>query len=148
MAQIGIVLMNDTAQRKFNKVMYWNIPEIIGNRETSQLRCDCAAYLLCSPVRATVNNILLPLSLALTGAWKFVIRENSIAITLTTVATELLTCWFVRADCSTADEPGQVPQIGGLSNFGKVSTIKYAKLDNMQSWIIKLILQCLQRNKN
>ncbi|EGI64780.1 Dipeptidase 1 [Acromyrmex echinatior] len=24
-----------------------------------------------------------------------------------------------RADCSTADEPGQVPQIGGLSNFGK-----------------------------
>lgn len=40
------------------------------------------------------------------------------------VATELLTCWFVRADCSTADEPGQVPQIGGLSNFGKVSTKK------------------------
>lgn len=53
--------------------------------------------------------------------WKSMIRENSIAITLTIVATELLTCWFVRADCSTADEPGQVPQIGGLSNFGKVS---------------------------
>lgn len=53
------------------------------------------------------------------------IRGNSIAITFTIVATELLTCWFVRADCSTADEPGQVPQIGGLSNFGKVSTEKY-----------------------
>lgn len=50
------------------------------------------------------------------------IRGNSIVITFTIVATELLTCWFVRADCSTADEPGQVPQIGGLSNFGKVST--------------------------
>ncbi|KAK0081994.1 hypothetical protein PV325_011252, partial [Microctonus aethiopoides] len=24
-----------------------------------------------------------------------------------------------RADCSTADEPGQVPHVGGLSNFGK-----------------------------
>ncbi|EFN62271.1 Dipeptidase 1 [Camponotus floridanus] len=56
----------------------------------------------------------------ITGAWKPVIREDSIAITLTIVATELLTCWFVRADCSTADEPGQVPQIGGLSNFGKI----------------------------
>lgn len=37
------------------------------------------------------------------------------------VATELLTYWFVRAECSTADEPGQVARIGGLSNFGKVS---------------------------
>lgn len=37
------------------------------------------------------------------------------------VAIELLTYWFVRAECSTADEPGQVARIGGLSNFGKVS---------------------------
>lgn len=37
------------------------------------------------------------------------------------VGIELLTYWFVRAECSTADEPGQVARIGGLSNFGKVS---------------------------
>lgn len=43
------------------------------------------------------------------------------AIMRTIVTIELLTCWFVRADCSTADEPGQVPHVGGLSNFGKVS---------------------------
>lgn len=40
------------------------------------------------------------------------------------VAIELLTYWFVRAECSTADEPGQVARIGGLSNFGKVSKEK------------------------
>lgn len=70
-----------------------------------------------------VNNTIA-IIVSITGAWKSVIREDSIAITFTIVATELLTCWFVRADCSTADEPGQVPQIGGLSNFGKVS-MKY-----------------------
>ncbi|XP_070150782.1 dipeptidase 1 isoform X2 [Polyergus mexicanus] len=32
------------------------------------------------------------------------------------------TCNTPWADCSTADEPGQVPQIGGLSNFGKAQT--------------------------
>uniref|UniRef100_A0A0C9RFU6 Dipeptidase n=1 Tax=Fopius arisanus TaxID=64838 RepID=A0A0C9RFU6_9HYME len=37
----------------------------------------------------------------------------------TIVPVELLTCWFGRADCSTADEPGQVPHVGGLSRFGK-----------------------------
>lgn len=68
-----------------------------------------------------VNNTIAVI-IGITRAWKPVIREDSIAITFTIVATELLTCWFVRADCSTADEPGQVPQIGGLSNFGKVST--------------------------
>jgi len=70
-----------------------------------------------------VNNTIV-VTVSITGAWKPVIRENSIAITFMIVATQLLTCWFVRADCSTADEPGQVPQIGGLSNFGKVSTKK------------------------
>lgn len=53
------------------------------------------------------------------------------------VAIELLTCWFGRADCSTADEPGQVPQIGGLSNFGKVSSIiikkYYPSVNNIQA---------------
>jgi len=83
------------------------------------------------------------------GVWKSVIREDSIAITLTTVATELLTCWFVRADCSTADEPGQVPQIGGLSNFGQVSTKKsmHSNLKNIHLcsasiWIKNQIFFC------
>lgn len=69
-------------------------------------------------------NNTIAIIVSIMGTWKPVIRENSIAISFTIVATELLTCWFVRADCSTADEPGQVPQIGGLSNFGKVSTKK------------------------
>ncbi|KAI4474609.1 hypothetical protein M0802_015533 [Mischocyttarus mexicanus] len=50
-----------------------------------------------------------------------VIRSHCMAIMRTIVTIELLTCWFVRADCSKADEPGQVPHVGGLSNFGKVS---------------------------
>ncbi|XP_011055902.1 PREDICTED: dipeptidase 1 isoform X2 [Acromyrmex echinatior] len=33
------------------------------------------------------------------------------------------TCNTPWADCSTADEPGQVPQIGGLSNFGKMNRL-------------------------
>ncbi|KAI4482946.1 hypothetical protein M0802_013576 [Mischocyttarus mexicanus] len=49
-----------------------------------------------------------------------VIRSHCMAIMRTIVTIELLTCWFVRADCSKADEPGQVPHVGGLSNFGKI----------------------------
>ena len=49
------------------------------------------------------------------------IRGHCTTIMPRIVAIELLTYWFVRAECSTADEPGQVARIGGLSNFGKVS---------------------------
>lgn len=52
------------------------------------------------------------------------IRGHCTTIMLRIVAIELLTYWFVRAECSTADEPGQVARIGGLSNFGKVSRKK------------------------
>lgn len=79
----------------------------------------CANY---PPVNNTIAVIV-----SIKGLGKPVIRGDPIAITLTIVVTELLTCWFVRADCSTADEPGQVPQIGGLSSFGKVSTKKKKK---------------------
>lgn len=53
-------------------------------------------------------------------------RNQRRPIPHTIVAIELLTCWFGRADCSTADEPGQVPHVGGLSNFGKVSLLYIA----------------------
>ncbi|XP_011139995.1 dipeptidase 1 [Harpegnathos saltator] len=41
------------------------------------------------------------------------------------------TCNTPWADCSTADEPGQVPQIGGLSNFGKSVVLEMNRLGMM-----------------
>ncbi|KAF7994955.1 hypothetical protein HCN44_004427 [Aphidius gifuensis] len=41
------------------------------------------------------------------------------------------TCNTPWADCSTADEPGQVPQIGGLSNFGKSIVLEMNRLGMM-----------------
>ncbi|XP_024944676.1 dipeptidase 1 isoform X2 [Cephus cinctus] len=41
------------------------------------------------------------------------------------------TCNTPWADCSTADEPGQVPHIGGLSNFGKNIVLEMNRLGMM-----------------
>ncbi|XP_012279402.1 dipeptidase 1 [Orussus abietinus] len=41
------------------------------------------------------------------------------------------TCNTPWADCSTADEPGQVPHIGGLSNFGKSVVLEMNRLGMM-----------------
>ncbi|XP_047350922.1 dipeptidase 1 isoform X2 [Vespa velutina] len=41
------------------------------------------------------------------------------------------TCHTPWADCSTADEPGQVPHVGGLSNFGKSIVLEMNRLGMM-----------------